>query len=68
MEDLNLYNASKEQLGENSIVFDDDKLEISLSSILLDSIQVLNLSGNGIKNTEGLEKFTQVYNLNLSEN
>lgn len=68
IEDINLYNGLKDQLGRYKIYFDDENLEIGLTKLVLEDITSLNLSDKGISNISGLEKFEYLRMLDLSQN
>ena len=55
--DINLYNKIKELLGKKITIYDDSKMEITLSDSSISSVEKLDLSNSKINNLSGIEEF-----------
>ena len=66
--DINLYSEIKKILGRKVVDFDDENMIIYISKIALESIRYLDLKNKGINNINGIEKFSNVFTLDLSNN
>lgn len=66
--DVNLYYKIKELLGKKITIYDDSKMEITLSDTSINSIEKLDLSNGQISDLSGIEEFKNIRFLNLSNN
>lgn len=67
-EDENLYIAIKEALGEKIKKTNDETLTIVMTNSNISKVSSLNLSGKGIEDLAGIQNFTELTDLDLSDN
>lgn len=67
-EDFNLYNELKEKLGKKVYKYNDETLTLYTSKLSLKSIYKLYLNNKNICSLKGLENFTNLIEIDLSNN
>lgn len=67
-QDMNLYNAMKEELGAKIAGYNNTAKNITLSEENIDSLYYLELEDKNIENLSGLQYFTNLGYLNLNNN
>ena len=67
-EDENLYIAIKEALREKIKKANDETLTITITNSNISKVSSLNLSGKGIEDLAGIQNFTELTDLDLSDN
>lgn len=66
--DENLYNAIKEKINNKISSFDDDMYTILITETNIQSVTSLDLSNCNIKDVSGMGKFSNLTEINLSNN
>ncbi len=66
--DNNMYYAMKEALATNMVSFDDNSQSITITDEAIKKVTNLNISKKKISDLSGIENFTELYSLNITNN
>ena len=67
-DDMNLYNEVKKILDRKVIRYNDESRTMYMTKLSKDSVYYLNLENKGISNINGIEKFSKLSGIYLSDN